>query len=528
MARRSRHDPPIPRVVELLRDNFGERNPVPTNAARPYPQQMLEGNWMLIRAALLIAAFATLFPVVAEAKSLYVNNSGSPSCADSTTYAVNSSSSPWCTIGRAAWGSTNPNVPNASQAAQAGDTVNIAAGTYTTTNKGASSGRWEVALNPANSGTSGAPITFRGIGTVNIYLAPGLIGPTIGANSKDHIVWDNVRIDEQTAQGASTPDTGPVVFHVTTGSKILNSTIRGTYRGWGDNYNGIRLEAVNGVHIANNTIYGVTGNWSTNDAGIMMYDTANSLIENNYIHSSHTGIFIKGEHSGDGWPQQNNTVRFNWIENCSLGGITLIYGNGSMIYQNIFKDNVGGVGITDWAGGSANITIANNTFVHSGGAANSSAYVVKGYANLQNVRIYNNIFYGPFYEAVNLGASVAIGDQRIEHNLYYGYQSFGSLNGQQISFATWKNSYNKDNASPAGTTNNPLFVDSTLFKLQAGSPARTIGIDILDLDNNGSTTNIIPAGAYISGNEVIGLTTQPLGSPPLAPPPFLQAPANLR
>ncbi|MBK6695043.1 MAG: right-handed parallel beta-helix repeat-containing protein [Myxococcales bacterium] len=95
--------------------------------------------------------------------------------------------------------------------------------------------------------------------------------------------------------------------------------IRGTYRAWSDNYNGVRVEAANGVTVAHNTLSDVTCNWSTNCAGIMLYDTANSVFEFNKISSTATGVFIKGDHAGDGWPQLDNVFRRNWIENTTAG-----------------------------------------------------------------------------------------------------------------------------------------------------------------------------------------------------------------
>ena len=39
----------------------------------------------------------------------------------------------------------------------------------------------------------------------------------------------------------------------------------------------------------------------------------------------------------------------------------------------------------------------------------------------------------------------------------------------------------------------------------AASPAINAGRDILDLDGDGSTTDTITLGAYITGDEIIGL-----------------------
>ena len=468
---------------------------------------------MSTKTSFFIAVGLAALPIFAEAKSLFVNNSGTPACADATSYTANDSAHPWCTIGRAAWGSNNPNLPNAAQAAQPGDTVNINSGTYNTisTNTSCVSGaRWAVALNPVNTGTSGAPIRFAGVGvgTVNVLLASGYAGPTIGADGRDYIIWDNVRIDETIAQGVSCADTGPVVFHVSRGSMITNSIIRGKYNTWSDNYCGIRLEPTNSVVVSNNEIYGFTGNWGHNNAGIMTYDSANPVFENNHIHDNGTGIYVKGDHVDDGWPQDNHVIRFNWFENNPLKSILVYSGNNTRIYQNIIKQPQGYVIRLDSLNGSGTV-VANNTVISTGvtGAVGYSGSVVS--PTVTNFRIYNNIFYGTFDEDVNLGDAASIGGQTFEHNVYYGFRNFGSLNGSLISLATWKSSYRQDNAIPASINADPLFVDTVLYKLQPGSPARTLGIDILDLDRDGSTTDVIPAGAYLTGYEAIGLLLSP-------------------
>jgi len=468
----------------------------------------------MVKNTTILLACAVLLSGTAAAKSLYVNNSGSPACSDSTNYATNDASNPWCTIGRAAWGSDDPNSPSASQAAQAGDIVYIASGTYNTssTRTSCTSARWSVALNPANSGTSGASIKFIGVGTVNVLLASGYAGPTIGADERDYIIWDNIRIDETIAQGVSCADTGPVVFHISTGSSITNSSIRGEYNTWSDNYCGIRLEATNQIVVSNNEIYGFTGNWGHNDAGIITYDNDNSTIEHNYIHDNGTGIYVKGEHTGDGYPQDNHTIRLNWFDNNPLKSILVYSGNNTLIYQNVIKQPAGYAIRFDSLNNSGS-AVVNNTIIRTGTAE------VYGYSGsvvsptVTNFRIYNNIFYGTFDEDVNLGDAASIGGQTFEHNVYYGFRNFGSLNGSLISLATWKSSYRQDNAIPASINADPLFVDTVLYKLQPGSPARTLGIDILDLDRDGSTTDVIPAGAYLTGYETIGISSGALSAP---------------
>src|SRR5690606_15483338 len=101
---------------------------------------------MKVRLHFLAALSMVLTVSLADAKVLYVDrNTGN----DATTYEANSATSPWATIGRATWGSTNRSSPNASQAARAGDTVIVRAGTYSTAGTDV---RYDPAYNPANSG----------------------------------------------------------------------------------------------------------------------------------------------------------------------------------------------------------------------------------------------------------------------------------------------------------------------------------------------------------------------------------------
>jgi parallel beta-helix repeat protein len=477
----------------------------------------------LLYAALLAPLLLALWAGAAHAKNLYVNNSGSPACSDSTTYAANDAANPWCLIGRAAWGSTSRASPNAGQAATAGDVVLITAGTYVTDGYtvGPPGCRDDVALQPANGGTSGNPITFRGVGVVNIRLGSGFYGPTIGTNGTNYITWDNVRIDETAAAGESCPDTGPVVLWGTTGSKIINSVIRGTNKTWGDNYNAIRMEAVSNCTIANNELYGFTGNWGRNMVGIMLYDTDNCVVEHNYIHGNQTGIFIKGDHTG--FLQFNNTFRLNWIEDNGSAGIELSAAKGSLIYQNVIRNHTAWQ-IRGYADSTQNddITISNNTLIGNDGAsAGIGMYCSTPCALVfANLRVFNNIISGTFGEAVNNGPITSLGNSNWQHNLYFPSGAWGSINGSQISFATWQGTWAMDGVSPAGISgSNPSFVSTTYpggYKLNGGSPAANLGVDILDLNNNASTTDNVNAGAYITGNEVIGPTA---GGPPLLGPP---------
>ena len=130
----------------------------------------------------------------AVAKELYVDASRG---SDSVSYAQNDATNPWATIGRAVWGSSNRDSPNSSQAAQAGDTVLVSAGTY---NTGAvTNSRYTPIYNPVNSGRPGAPITIRAVGTVQLQssISSGT-QPIVGTLDREYIIWDGFTVDERT------------------------------------------------------------------------------------------------------------------------------------------------------------------------------------------------------------------------------------------------------------------------------------------------------------------------------------------
>ena len=103
------------------------------------------------------------------------------------------------------------------------------------------------------------------------------------------------------------------------------------------------------------------------------------------------------------------------------------------------------------------------------------------------------------------GANPGKQDIRFDRNLYAGYTLFADLEdsvGRQT-FAQWKSRFKLDSNSLDGV--DPRFVDAVNgdFRLQPESPARTLARDVLNLTGQG-TDAVIPAGAYISGEEVIG------------------------
>jgi hypothetical protein len=473
------------------------------------------------------ALIVLLFVLVATplyGKALYVDAATGN---DATTYANNGTGAKWATIGRAAWGSTDRATPSTSQAAQAGDTVYITAGTYATAGPNS---RYNPAYNPVNSGTIDNPITFEALGTVTLTLSSS-VGAVIGAYQKDYIIWKGFTIDEANAISAS--DTGPVVFWESHNSQVLNCIITG--RGdiaRGDNYTGVRTEYAQNITIKNNRISNFGPTEGHNSACIMTYYSGGLLIENNEISGCGSAVFFKAN-TNSAYPDANghrtwNKVRLNYIHDCP-GGVNFYRSQETdqlqTVTQNIFKNitNVEGAVSTapfeygDSYGEPNNVKVVNNTIIdslyafHLGNASintdnsywNNIVYKSSSTGSIIRISSQNNTY-----------GAIAVAKNDFEHNLYYN--SPNQITGESVgdvSLATWKATYSQDSASPAASTSDPLFTNAGTgdYTLQGGSPALTLGVDILDLDSDGSTTDTVPAGAYITGSETIGIAAT--GSP---------------
>jgi hypothetical protein len=484
-----------------------------------------------IRVARLALAMIFISAVSASAQTtLYVDGVNGN---DSVLRSANSAATPWRTIGRAAWGSTSRTAPNPSQAAQAGDTVQIAAGTYNFS--GTINNRWGVVYNPANSGTSSSPITFRAQGTV-VLTAPATGSPVIGCFERNYIHWRGpFTLNEASIR--ITPDTGTVTMSGgVTGCGVDGISVDGDGEpGYTDNHNGVRVEACNGCFVRNSTIFDVRHpNHNLNGSGIMTYDADNTLIENNRIFDVDNAIFIKGVHGPTS--QAGTVIRYNLLENCD-SCLVLSFSESARVYQNVIRDSEFGIYL--YAEGSDPFRHPVNDWVFNNTIDNMSLVCIFAQGPWhQNVRVWNNIATN-CGRANSLEANITNNDAVIdwEHNLYYTHSSFALGWNGAFTFATWRSTFGHDSAAPASLTTDPRYANAAAddFRLCTGagaphanctgaSPARTLGVDLFDLDRDGSTTDIIPTGAYVTNSETIGPGAG--ASPP--PSTTLSAPTNLR
>jgi hypothetical protein len=455
-------------------------------------------------------------------QTLYVNGTTGN---DAVPRANNSASTPWRTIGRAAWGSTNRSAPNAGEAARAGDTVLIAGGTYTTSV--AVNDRWGIVYNPANSGQPNQYITFTCVGDC-ILGAPNANAPVIGSDGKNYIKWfadvaqgHTWQIQAYAPQSGSAsatqvntaPDTGPVVCHGATGCWIEGADIDGGVQtDYTDNYNGIRIENAPSTVARNNTIRNVRNLANTgNGSAFTIYGSPNTIVENNYATNVGSAVGIKDNPFT--LPQNNMRIRYNkfdGVDRCFSWSTTTEDRN--YIYQNVCVNAIIGLIVT--GGGLTNDWIFNNTFYNISGTAVYPTSMGAG------GRFWNNIVVNANRVVlVEAGSMPGTNVIDLQHNVYSGHPVFYSGADANRSLSQFRGLYGgQESIAPLSIEANPLFVNAPQgdFRLCTGagqpaasctgaSPALAVAVDIFDLDGDGSTTDVIRAGATITGSEVFGV-----------------------
>jgi len=341
---------------------------------------------------------------------------------------------------------TYTTIQAAANVAQAGDTVEIGAGTY------------QEAVKPTNSGTVSAPITYKNRagekviidGKKSLYSTNGLVnldgksninmsGISV-LNSPKHAIYgyqvNNINLD-QVEVGASSD--GGIVMITGTNVVISNSDIHNTNdKGTSANNEAISINNINGFEVKNNKVY------NCGEEGIdAKYGATNGTIHDNQAYSNRgPNIYLDAA---------TNTKVYNNIArnatNNTKAGIMLAVES----YAAVKKLD--------------NIDIFNNQLINNQGSGvvfwkENNNYVVS------NIRIVNNVMYGNSKNGINFGAGGFTGTNVVRNNIMTGNVSTATA-GTVGNFSLSNNL----------TTGNPLYVSPTTgdFHLLAGSPAIDTG-----------------------------------------------------
>jgi len=351
---------------------------------------------------------------------------------------------------------------------------------------------WGETLYTTNSGSAGNPITYGAYGT---GVAPIIDGGTaraiiVGINHS-YVTFEDLRLTRSTYVGFWVNDGGDGSTAKSNSITIQDCVIDTMQVGvliYGDNWT-----------IARNTFHTLQGQ------GIETRDwtgkhSANFLIEHNVFRDQTDGIADEGGIMIDGDTFMTNAdyssgiIRYNLFERLHGRGVDVVSG-ATQVYYNVFMD------IQDGAGGSGVAIELNGTGL---ACYNNSIY------NVQNIGVMvNENGPDPAVQAIvkNNIVSAATANHliwitnnagltpTIDNNVYLSGGTKFYWKGTDYTFTNWKTQSGGDAASAEA---DPLFLSSSDFRLQSGSPAINAGVGVgLTSDRSGTWVRGLPdIGAY--------------------------------
>lgn len=459
-------------------------------------------------------------------------------------------------MGATAWtnaasSSTPTTAGTAMRRATAGNKTRFGSGVYELTPVfgGGSTTRFTAALHPRNSGTAENPIvwfaenpaaTSTGLTELpvcelrreNETFTDDVVCPVIGTagapGAGNYHIFDGFYINETLCRAGASSGVCQVVGGPSTGIEwrrmVIDRRDITAYDEWssapvgGYNGNSWFVQGATDVRwvdcyiLGNNTMTN-----ESNDAVIETYSLIDGVIENcTFIQCGYSWYF-KAENEG-GQLQDNCIARFNLVDSYN-GGSSQICGN-TTVYQNVIRaTNFPGTWYNP-AGvdpAAAPCHWYNNTLICTGGTFQAAMYIRGNRVSDGTDSFYNNIVYVngsnsvQFVELESQTSGVPMDEfDRYNYNVYYradgGTPRWVDSGVSYTSFASWQTqaaTYGTDPHSDVYESDSiyqdPLFVNygAGNFRLQGGSPALTAGV-------GGA-----PAGAYITGNEEIGVRANP-------------------
>jgi hypothetical protein len=328
-------------------------------------------------------------------------------------------------------------------------------------------------------------------GTVN---GTGL--STFGTLARNYIEWIGFAVDA--AQSGPRTEKALVTMHTSTGVKIRQCEIRGAVAQWSDNWSGVRYENNTNCDVTDCRIYGFYDAGGSHGWGILMYGGTGYDISNNEVYDCYGGICIKGVLSG--YPTNGpGTIRFNLVRNVSNRGMLVMDSRSTSgnlnIHQNVIYSSAR-FGMSYAPPGTdhpRDVRFFNNTIANCGAASGDGAIYAKPHSGTgySGCVIQNNIF-SDNYAAILTDGNLLTPFATINRDLY----SSASLAFNGSTFTAFQGTGRETN----GAVGSAAFVNAAGrdYRLTAGSPAISLGRDL-------TTNAVIPAGAYITGTETIGV-----------------------
>jgi parallel beta-helix repeat protein len=439
--------------------------PVVGHAVRSGRLRAITGG-ALLGALAIVASF--LASASAYASSTYIVDGTNPSCSD-TAVGAGSASQPFCTIAGAA------------KKAQPGYTVSVIAGTYSGT-----------AVNPANSGTAGSPITFTA--SPGVTISGGT--KAFALSGKNYIVISGFTITGTSSYG----------IYVSGGSNdtVSGNTLTGTgshaiyLSGGGNNTVSGNTESRAGTPQQGLSAYGI---WLKNESqdqvkGNITHDNSAHGI---YLSGTTTGALVQGNtsyHNAYQWERNANGINDIAPGNSIIGNVTYanedsginIYtgGDNALVAENVTYGN-GDHGIDD-----LNVTggrlIGNTVYGNCSDGINvegtSSNYLIENNIsdnNATGAEVKPTIVnYSPYKTCAqrrkgNIGVydQTAPGTTTADYNLAYQTGSAPDFIWGTASYTSRQGICQATGQECHGNVADPRFVNAGAgdFRLTAGSPA---------------------------------------------------------
>jgi hypothetical protein len=242
-----------------------------------------------------------------------------------------------------------------------------------------------------------------------------------------------------------------------TGNQIVDNTFSGPQA----TYGAIEYGGDNGL-IQGNRIE-ISGGGDTQDHGIYLHFGRNNIVRGNFISGfSGYGIHAYDEDKGDHTPRAYDNI---------------------LIEGNIITDSASRSGIILGPHDSTitmdNVVIRNNVIF-----SNADCGILTRYQPIPNLRIYNNVIFG---NACGLSISNNVNHLEIVNNIFVSNsEGHIEISGSVSNSLITHNLYNSPTSAGSGFTDShplfgdPLFVDANNgdFHLQAGSPAIDAGTNV--------------------------------------------------